>query len=266
MQVQLEILHEAATADRRPGPGLLFVHGAFSSARCWQKHFMPWFAAHGYDCWAASFRGHGGSSGQDFLSLASLDHYRLDLEQVVAQFERTPILIGHGMGGLVIQQWLQDHQAPAVALLASLPPVSGVCSMLQMAMQTPRELMQLNQMHCSADEDTRLRQLREVMFTGHTPEAVVREHLDCFQCESHRALVDLSVCHFAPIPAHQRPPLLMLAGENDALLPHHLVHAAAAHCGVTGHTIPGIGHALMLDQGWEGVATRLLDWVESLNL
>lgn len=265
MQVQLEVLHHAAQTAARTCPSLLFVHGAFSSACCWEKNFMPWFAARGYDCWAMSFRGHGRSGGREFLSLASLDHYHLDLQQVIADFNQPPILVGHGMGGLVIQQWLQEHKAPAVALLASVPPVSGMCSMLQMAMLAPRPLIEFNQMHCQAGEAERLQQLRETMFTSSTAEDLVRAHMDCFQCESHRALVDLSVMNFAPIPREHRPPILMLAGEKDALLPHHLVHAAAAHCGVVGQTIPEVGHAVMLDPHWELVAQRLADWLQSLN-
>lgn len=265
MQVKLELLNHPAVGTPRRSPPLLFVHGAFTSARCWEVHFMPWFAQRGYDTWAMSFRGHGASSGREFLSLASLDHYRLDLAQSIAQLPSRPILIGHGMGGLVIQRWLHEHDAPAVAMLASVPPVSGVCSMMQAAMNAPRTLMELNQLHGAGNDEAVVTQLREVMFSRHTPESLVHECLPLFQSESHRALVDLSVLNFTPLPPERRPPMLMIAGEQDALLPHHLVHAAAAHCGVTGCTIADIGHALMLEPNWEVVAQRLAGWLEQLN-
>lgn len=265
MHVKLEVLHQTASGPRRTTPPLLFVHGAFTSAHCWEKHFMPWFASRGYDVWAMSFRGHGESSGREFLSLASLDHYRHDLAQVVSELPATPILIGHGMGGLVIQQWLHEHSAPAVAMLASVPPVSGICSMLQLAMTAPKTLLELNQTHCSGDESTRLQQLREIMFSRDTPDEVVRDCQALFQCESHRALVDLSVLAFNTVPPERRPPILMIAGEKDALLPHHMVHAAAAHCGISGYTVPDVGHALMLEPNWELVATRLESWLQRLN-
>ncbi|WP_230371066.1 hypothetical protein [Paludibacterium denitrificans] len=56
MQARLELVHEAAkggVTDKRHAP-LLFVHGAYCGAWCWQQHFLPWFAARGYDCWAVS--------------------------------------------------------------------------------------------------------------------------------------------------------------------------------------------------------------------
>lgn len=265
MHVKLEVLHQTPQAAPRPCPPLLFVHGAFTSARIWEKHFMPWFAARGYDVWAMSFRGHGASSGREFLSLASLEHYRYDLTLGVAHLPRTPILVGHGMGGLVIQQWLHEQRAPAVAMLGSVPPVSGMCSMLQLAMTAPRTLMELNQMHCGDDEAACRQQIKEVMFAPSTPDSVVDECLSYFQPESHRALIDLSVLSFTPLPPERRPPIMMIAGEQDALLPHHLVHAAAAHCGVSGYTLPNVGHALMLEPAWESVAQRLNTWIESLN-
>lgn len=266
MHVNLEVIHHPALGIPRPCPPLLFVHGAFSSARCWEVNFIPWLTARGFDCWAFSFRGHGKSSGRDFLSLASLDHYRYDLAQTVAELPAPPILIGHGMGGLVIQQWLHHGTAPAVAMLASVPPVSGGCSMLQLAMTNPCALLlALNGLNQASPEATVIQQLRETMFSSGTPDDLIRANLDCFQPESHRALIDLSVLSFEPIPAERRPPLLMLAGEEDQLLPHHLVHAAAAHCGINGKTLPHIGHALMLDTQWESVVKSLFDWLENIS-
>ena len=38
-------------------PPLLFVHGSFHAAWCWREHFMPHFAAAGWDTLAVSLRG-----------------------------------------------------------------------------------------------------------------------------------------------------------------------------------------------------------------
>jgi pimeloyl-ACP methyl ester carboxylesterase len=40
---------------------LLFLHGALADAWVWDEHFLPSFAAQGYDAHALSFRGHGTS-------------------------------------------------------------------------------------------------------------------------------------------------------------------------------------------------------------
>ena len=47
----------AAAADRLRPP-LLFLHGSAHAAWCWAEHFLPHFAAAGYDAYALSLRGH----------------------------------------------------------------------------------------------------------------------------------------------------------------------------------------------------------------
>jgi pimeloyl-ACP methyl ester carboxylesterase len=84
---RLELLHEAPQGQARQAPALLFVHGAFCGAWCWQLRFMPWFAAHGYDCWALSLEGHAGSEGHNYLSAVSIEDYRRNLVSVVKQLK-----------------------------------------------------------------------------------------------------------------------------------------------------------------------------------
>jgi non-heme chloroperoxidase len=42
---------------------LLFVHGAYTAAWCWDENFLPWFAEQGYAAYAVSLSGHGPAAG-----------------------------------------------------------------------------------------------------------------------------------------------------------------------------------------------------------
>lgn len=42
-------------------PPLVFVHGSYHAAWCWAEHWMPFFSASGYDCYAISLLGQVGS-------------------------------------------------------------------------------------------------------------------------------------------------------------------------------------------------------------
>lgn len=42
-------------------PPLVFVHGSYHAAWCWAEHWMPFFSASGYDCYAVSLLGQVGS-------------------------------------------------------------------------------------------------------------------------------------------------------------------------------------------------------------
>jgi pimeloyl-ACP methyl ester carboxylesterase len=54
----LKIHHHPA---KRPSqrPPLLFVHGGYTNARCWEHNFIPYFQQKGYDCHALDLSGHG---------------------------------------------------------------------------------------------------------------------------------------------------------------------------------------------------------------
>ena len=61
--MRLEIIARAPAAEPRPTP-LLFVHGAWHGAWCWDEHFLGYCARRGYAAVALSLRGHGGSGGR----------------------------------------------------------------------------------------------------------------------------------------------------------------------------------------------------------
>lgn len=73
-----DCLQAAAGAPARRPP-LVFVHGSYHGAWCWRENFMPYFAAAGYDTYAISLRGQGGSERGDLkarrlLFLCSCSH------------------------------------------------------------------------------------------------------------------------------------------------------------------------------------------------
>src|SRR5688500_15441170 len=107
---------------------LLFVHGAWHGAWCWEN-FLPYFAAQGYEAHALSLRGHGNSEGKDGIRWYSIHEYVADVEQVARNMNTSPILIGHSMGGYIVQKFLESHTVPAGVLLASIP-ISGIMAML----------------------------------------------------------------------------------------------------------------------------------------
>ena len=118
---QLEVL-SCEPQTRRHATPLLFVHGAFAGAWVWDEHFLPWFAAQGYSAHAVSLRGHGGSAGHERIDWYSIHDYVEDVAEVVADLAAAPVLIGHSMGGFVVQKYLERHAVPAAVLMCSVPP------------------------------------------------------------------------------------------------------------------------------------------------
>jgi pimeloyl-ACP methyl ester carboxylesterase len=118
--VSIEVIDKGCSTPAHPAP-LLFVHGAFMGAWCWDEHFLDYFADRGYRALALGVRGHGDSPANRSLHRCSIADYVEDLCAVADLLPEPPVLIGHSMGGYVVQRYLRVRSAPAAVLLASVP-------------------------------------------------------------------------------------------------------------------------------------------------
>ncbi|WP_024302401.1 alpha/beta hydrolase [Pseudogulbenkiania sp. MAI-1] len=258
---RLELIHEAARGVALDAPPLLFVHGAFTAAWCWQQHFLPWFAERGYDCWALSLEGHGESSGHDYLSGISIDDYVRNLSAVIRQIGHTPIVIGHSMGGFVLQQYLTLHTLPGAVLLASVPPHGLAGSSLRLLAQAPSQLLALN-LYQNGMHRPDWTELRDMLFSATASEEVVALMARRAQQESQRAIMDMTLVN--PLFIRPLPPLpaLVLGAAGDHLISAADVVATADRLDCSAEILPHMGHMMMLDSHWEKVAERMLEWLE----
>ena len=116
--------------NKKEKPLLLFVHGGAHGAWCWKKHFIPFFEEkHGYPCYALSLSGHETPGNTEkHINHIPFQTYVDDLKSAVRKHENeySPregiILIGHSMGTMVIQKYLETDPAYKVVLLAPIPP------------------------------------------------------------------------------------------------------------------------------------------------
>jgi non-heme chloroperoxidase len=256
----LELLH--CGSESASHPPLLFVHGAYAGAWCWAEHFMPYFAQAGLRCFALSLRGHGASGGRDRLSWHSIANYVDDVAEVIQTIGTAPVVIGHSMGGLVAQKYLERAALPGVALLASVPPQGLLPSSLSLANLKPQLLVELNGLIYNGRASREA--LREALFAGPVALDRLNRYYQLMQPESPRAIWDMT---FFDLPQKWRmkiPPLLVLGAERDLLVSAQQVEDCARTYGVEAEIFPAMGHAMMLDAGWQRVADRIIDWVRAL--
>jgi len=86
------------------------------------------------------------------------------------------------------------------------------------------------------------------------------------QPESHRAIWDMTLFNLPLKSRMNIPPLLVLGAEHDSLIPASQVEMTARHYGVEAEIFEDMGHGLMLEQGWEQVAARILGWLGGQGL
>lgn len=236
-------------------PPVLLVHGAWHAAWCWQEHWMPAMAARGWEVHALSLRAHGGSEAPANRALIPIRHYEHDVLQAITTLERPPILIGHSMGGLIVQHVLARYSAaPAGVLLAPVPPRHHGGALDAVGRADPLALARaLVGLHPRPRTTT--------MFGSATDPADAARWAARLEPEPWLATLQLVL----PRPSHEpSQPVLVIGGGEDRLTPPHAVARTARELGTRAHLFPGMGHQLMLEPGWESVLDLALGWLDDV--
>ncbi len=242
-------------------PPLLFVHGGYCDAWCWEPYFLPWFAARGYSAYALSLRGHGASGGRESLFVAGIDDYAVDVTRVASSLPAPPVLVGHSMGAAVVERLMAAGPVRAAALFAPVPPSGlGPVAGRLLAWQ-PEYLMNLQRLDAPHLASDALAALRPMYFSDDVAPEILAQAVTHLTVESPRAILDLAL----PSPRSRprtptKPFVLGVAGDRIATPAD--VAASASYHGTTATIVPGLAHMMMLERGWETVAQPLLQWLE----
>jgi pimeloyl-ACP methyl ester carboxylesterase len=262
--VNLETIKEEPVSDVRPVP-ILFVHGMWHAAWCWAEHFLPYFAQRGYASHALSLRGHGSSEGRERLRWMSLADYVTDVAQVVSQMERLPVLVGHSMGGIVVQKYLELNETPAAVLLASAPPKGVVRATARVAWRHPLAFLKVNLTLSMFPVVSTPRLAQEAFFSADMPEEKVKGYFSRLQDESYRVYLDMLGLNL-PRSERVKTRLLVLGAADDGLISPSEVEATARAYGTRAEVFPKMAHNMMLEDGWRRVADRILGWLKEQGL
>lgn len=261
---KLEVLSQSPAGGAAHETPLLFIHGAYADAWCWAENFLPFFAEAGWQAYAVSLSGHGSSAGRDHLDSLSITDYVRDVSQVVARLPARPVLIGHSMGGFVVQKFLEEETVPAAVLMAAVPPHGLLGSAFGLAFSKPALMTDLNRI--MGGSGVALETLREALFAQPISVDDLTRFYRWSQPESHRAIWDMSLFDLPRAARIHDVPLLVIGAEHDHLMPVSTAHMTASRYGVEAEIFPGMGHGLMLEHDWRKVAERLLRWFDALTM
>jgi len=259
----LEVIDKGSS---NAGPPFLFIHGAWHGAWCWDEHFLDFFAANGFHAVALSLRGHGNSPTEKRLHRCSIADYLDDVNCVAESMQAAPVVIGHSLGGLIVQKYLETQAAPAGVLLASAPPKGLGAATVRLSRRFPAATFKSA---LRGDTMTLLNtpeRSRESMFSPATPEHLVTEYTRRFQQESRRALLFDAILWKLPKPELVTAPMLVLGAENDGSFTTAEVLATARAYDAECEVFSNMGHDMMLEPGWKLVAERIATWLRTRPL
>lgn len=259
--MMLEVLSRKARSGP-PRTPILFVHGAYVGAWCWEENFLDWFAGRGFPSYAVSLRGHGRSAGREHLNDFGLADYAEDVARAAAQLPGPPVLIGHSMGALVVQKYLEaeaDHSTAAAVLACPVPSFGLLPSTFALAWTRPVLFAGINGLAAGGSVSPEI--LAEAMFAGTIEQGKLERHHRRMQRESRRALMDMSGWALPQLWRQRRTNMLVLGASHDALISPLLAQSTASLLGAEYRLLVGLGHALMLDAGWQCAAEAIADWL-----
>ncbi len=261
--MKLELICEKPKGKAHATP-LLFVHGKWHAAWCWAEHFLPYFAEHGYTSYALSLRGHGASEGRERLRWTSIADYVADVAQVAGQMETPPAIIGHSMGGFITQKYLETRTVPAAALLTAIPP-SGLWKTLWLIFRRHPGVVLKTLVTFRLFPIDSPALAREALFSADMPEEEVVKFQIRLEDEAFRACLDelgLNLVRTKRV----KTPLLVVGANDDTLITPDLVRKSARIYGTQAVVFPHMAHDVMLEEGWQAVADRILEFLKERGI
>jgi pimeloyl-ACP methyl ester carboxylesterase len=248
---------------------IIFIHGMFQNAKSW-NNWIKYFTDKGYNCIAESWPLHEGEPADLRANPpASLGELKLTTitqkyrEIAAAQTEK-PILIGHSVGGLIVQILVNEGLAKLGVPISSVAPNAMISldwgfAKNSAAIMNPLKgdepfMMDMEGFQGSFANSMTLEAVKQPFeqTATHDSRNVLRD------CLGEDGKVDLDLPHV---------PLLFVAGENDEIIPYELCEKnAKAYTDELSRTDYRMfnkrSHFICYEPGYEEVLKVIANWIE----
>ncbi|KAG7362993.1 hydrolase or acyltransferase [Nitzschia inconspicua] len=300
--IEAQVISCSPTNVKADKPPLIFLHGSFHGAWCWQEHYIPYFVDQGFPCIALSWRGTGGTSaGEGVKKIKILEHCQdlqglLDLlPTILGRDDRPkPILVSHSMAGIYVMKFLEEcwkeGKKPrdlfaGIALLCSTPPSGNGKATMRVLKRSLRDAYKITVGFVLKKVNTDATICR-LCFFGGNPKVLedgtiddlgvsdddIARYQSYFERDSQAVLdvVDLSknlpsklVDSGGQSPfVKDLPPSIVIGAADDFVVDKIGVEESCRYFGLDQPVFVDSPHDVMLTQKWQNGANALLTWIE----
>ncbi len=246
---------------RRFQTPILMQHGMWHGAWCWRL-WQQVFAEWGWETMAFSLPGHAGSPVQRPLAACTLDYYLSFLKAEVERLPCKPVLMGHSMGGALVQWYLKyvGDDLPAAVLVAPWTSHSMFADNLLRLLRLDPLCLPL--MMLSRDAWPIVRNPYRAARALISPHALYspQELFARLGRESVLVLYQHNPPFWSP-PDNLTTPMLWLAGEADAVIGEAGQRRSAQHYRADYVVVEQAGHNLMMEPNYRATALTIHNWL-----
>ncbi len=254
---------------------IVFIHGMYMTPLCWEN-WLSFFQTRGYRCLAPAWPGRDQpvkmlreKHPDPELGQLTLSRVLDELSRTIRALDDKPILIGHSMGGLVVQLLLQRDLAAAGVAIDSAPPqgvFSAQWSFVKANWPHINPFAPVNQPIPMSFERF------QYAFVNGLPLAEQKAAFEKYVVPEARGVPRQSLTGAAKVDFKKpHPPLLLIAGSADHIIPASLnrtnYEKYKQSSSVTDFKeFPGRTHFIIGQAGWAEVAGYVLSWLDKKGM
>jgi len=237
---------------------------------CWEK-WLPFFQSRGYDCLAPAWPGREApveilraKHPDPELGRLTLGAVVDSLGDTIRKLDGKPVLVGHSMGGLVVQLLLQRGLGAAGVAIDSAPP-QGVFSARWSFLKA--NFPHINPLAPQGRPIGMSFERFQYAFVNGLPLEFQRAAYDRYVVPESRRVPAQSLGAVAHVDfAKAHAPLFLIAGSADHIIPAGLNRSnyklyQRSSSPVAFKEFPGRTHFIIGQPGWEEVADAVAAWL-----
>ena len=252
---------------------IVFIHGMFMTPLCWER-WIERFQTKGYRCLAPAWPGRDKPIETQRKDHPDSELGKLKLRDVVesmataiSSMGEKPALIGHSMGGLVVQLLLQRDLAVAGVAIDPAPPMgvfTTAFSFLRANFPAINPFVPVTRPVMMSFEQF------QYAFVNTLSPTEGRAAYDRYVVPESRGVPTQSLTSVAKVDFRKpHPPLLITAGEKDNIIPASLNRTnynkyQASPSTTDFKLFDGRDHFGIGEKGWEEIADYSLSWLEKV--
>ncbi len=259
-----------------PSKTIVFIHGMFVTPACWET-WTGYYRAKGYRCLAPAWPGRDqpvetlrNNHPDPQLSKLTLEDVVEYYAGIIENLDEKPILIGHSMGGLIVQLLLQRDLAIAGIAIDSAPPLGVITtqwSFLKSNWPLISPLVSKYEPYYMPFEHFQYTFVHTLPLTeqkaAYDTQVVPESRQVAQGTLSATAKIDFKKAH---------APLLLIAGSDDRIVPASLnqtnyqKYRASLPSITDFKEFPGRTHFIIGQQNWAEVADYISSWLNQKGM